>query len=130
MIQTLRPASLGLTVLVFCLLMIQGCSKSRPPAVARVEPLDRRVMLAAQAYDWSSVAIKGNGFIDGIVYSPAAPNVAYIHTDMGGAYRWDQGASKWQPMNDWSRWDDWAPQNMGVETMAVHPTDPNKVWMV
>lgn len=94
-----------------------------------LERLDPRVLLAAQAYDWQAAVIKANGFIDGIVYSPAAPGVAYIHTDMGGAYRWDSVPGSWTPLNDWSQWNDWAPQNLGVETMAVDPTDPNRVYM-
>src|SRR2546423_8861901 len=60
-----------------------------------VEQLEHRLLLATQPYDWRSVAIKGDGFIDGIVYSPAEPNLVYIHTDMGGAYRWDDFARKW-----------------------------------
>ena len=83
-----------------------------------LERLECRCLLTALAYDWKSVAIKGNGFIDGIVYSPAQQNEAYIHTDMGGAYRWDNAGNKWMPMNDWSQWNDWAPQNLGVETLA------------
>lgn len=93
------------------------------------EMLEPRLFLAAQAYDWKSAAMKGDGFIDGIVYSPAAPNVVYIHTDMGGAYRLDTSTNRWVPLNDWSQWNDWAPQNLGVETMAVDPTDPNRVYM-
>src|SRR5690242_5750829 len=90
----------------------------------RCEPLESRLLLAAQQpYDWRSVTIGADGFIDGIVYSPAQPNLVYAHTDMGGAYRWDQFAQKWTPLNDWSRWDDWPAQNLGVETMAVDPTD-------
>ena len=96
---------------------------------ATLEPLERRTLLAAQAYDWYDATIKANGFIDGIVYSPASPDVVYIHTDMGGAYRWDRGAARWRPLNDWSRHNDWAPQNLGVETMAVDPADPNRVYM-
>src|SRR3954451_18790847 len=99
------------------------------PKLHILERLEHRVFLAAQAYDWKSVVIKGNGFIDGIVYSPAQQHEAYIHTDMGGAYRWDNPGNKWMPMNDWSQWNDWAPQNLGVETLAVDPTTPNRVYM-
>jgi hypothetical protein len=95
----------------------------------RLEQLEPRMLLSAQAYDWNSVTIKANGFIDGIVYNPAAPNTVYIHTDMGGAYRWDQAAARWMPMNDWSQWNDWSPQNLGVETLAVDPTNANRVYM-
>jgi hypothetical protein len=49
---------------------------------------------------------------------------------MGGAYRWDQSLGKWTPLNDFSPWNDWATQNMGVETMAVDPTNANRVYMV
>ncbi|MGA2797151.1 MAG: LEPR-XLL domain-containing protein, partial [Thermoguttaceae bacterium] len=97
----------------------------------RFEQLEPRMLLSvvAQAYDWNSVTIKANGYIDGIVYSPAAPNTVYIHTDMGGAYRWDQSLSKWMPMNDWLQINDSA-QNNGAESLAVDPTDANRVYMV
>src|SRR5690349_9808315 len=94
-----------------------------------IQLLELRLLLATQPYNWQNVVIGANGFIDGIVYSPAERNLVYAHTDMGGAYRWDQPLGKWTPLNDWSRWDDWAPQNLGVETMAVDPVDPNKVYM-
>ena len=94
-----------------------------------IESLEWRMLLAAQAYDWNNVAIKGNGFIDGIVYGKAADNTVFIHTDMGGAYRWDQSANKWMPMTDWVQSGDAAQYN-GAESMAADPTDPNKVYLV
>src|SRR2546423_1445358 len=94
-----------------------------------VEHLEQRVLLSSQAYDWKNVVIKGNGFIDGIVYSPAQPNLVYAHSDMGGAYRWDDPSARWTPLNDFSRWNDWPLQNLGVETMAVDPSDANRVYM-
>ncbi|HEY7710851.1 MAG TPA: LEPR-XLL domain-containing protein, partial [Candidatus Entotheonella sp.] len=95
----------------------------------RFEQLEPRMLLSAQAYDWNSVTIKANGFIDGIVYSPAAPNLAYIHTDMGGAYRWDQSANRWMPLTDWIQGPDWSVNYNGAETMAVDPTDANRVYL-
>ncbi len=85
--------------------------------------------VVSQAYDWNSVTIKGDGFIDGIVYNPAAPNTVYIHTDMGGAYRWDQSLSKWMPMTDWLQYTD-SDCNNGAESIAVDPTNANRVYMV
>lgn len=81
----------------------------------------------SQPYVWKSVAVKGNGFIDGIVFHPAARGLVYIHTDMGGSYRLDGG--RWTPLNDGSRWDDPAARNLGVETLAVDPTDADRVYM-
>jgi xyloglucan-specific exo-beta-1,4-glucanase len=87
------------------------------------------MMLSAQAYDWNNAVIKGQGFVDGIVYSPAAPNTFFAHTDVGGAYRWDQSASKWIPVTDWIPLGDPA-QNFGAQTMAADPTDASKVYLV
>ncbi len=95
-----------------------------------IEPLEARRLLAVDAYNWSNAVIKGNGFVNGVVYSPAAPNVAYAYTDMGGAYRWDASVQRWSSVSDWSKWSDWSAQNMGVEAMAVDPVDPNRVYMI
>ena len=45
---------------------------------------------ATQPYTWQNVKIGGGGFIDGIEFSPAQQNLLYAHTDIGGAYRWNQ----------------------------------------
>src|SRR4051812_47608949 len=70
----------------------------------------------AGPYVWKPVTIKANGFIDGIVYSPAAKDVVFIHTDMGGAYRWDAKAGKageWVCVTDWANSADPAAKHMG-----------------
>ncbi|HEX3358428.1 MAG TPA: hypothetical protein VHS31_15750 [Tepidisphaeraceae bacterium] len=94
-----------------------------------LESLEFRRFLAAQAYDWNPVTIKGNGYLDGIVYSQAAPNVAYAHADVGGAYRLDPTTNTWIPLTDTFQLNDPA-QNGGAQTIAVDPTDPNRVYMV
>ncbi|MDB5326620.1 MAG: cellulose-binding family, partial [Phycisphaerales bacterium] len=93
------------------------------------ESLEARQHFAAQAYDWNSVTIKGNGFINGVVYNPAAANTFYAHADIGGAYRWDATAGKWASMIDWAKYNDGSANQMGVETLAVDPTDANRVYM-
>src|SRR3954468_20281098 len=108
----------------------RATTKSATAVRPFLEPLEQRLHLASQPYNWNSVTIKGDGFIDGIVYSPAAQNVVFMHTDMGGAYRWDQTANKWMPMTDWVRYNDPQTQFNGVESLAVHPTDPNKLYML
>lgn len=46
---------------------------------------------------------------------------------MGGAYRLDPSTQIWQPITDLFSNDDW---NMyGIESMAVDPTDANRVYM-
>ena len=55
----------------------------------------------AQAYVWKSVVMKGGGFIDGIVFNPTQPGLAYCRTDVGSAYRWDNQAKVWVALTDW-----------------------------
>ncbi len=84
----------------------------------------------AEPYHWKSVTIKANGFINGIIFSPAEKNLVYMYTDMGGAYRWDESLQRWSPLNDWSRYTDGPAKHLGVEGMAADPHDANKVYMV
>ncbi|MGC4030783.1 MAG: hypothetical protein QM754_03405 [Tepidisphaeraceae bacterium] len=80
----------------------------------------------AEPYAWKSVVIGANGFINGIVFGRAAGTPCYINTDMGGAYRLD--GDTWTPLTDWVKHDDWSLSQNGVETLAVDPTDPNKLY--
>jgi photosystem II stability/assembly factor-like uncharacterized protein len=78
-------------------------------------------------YTWKSVQIVGGGFVDGIIFHPTAKNVRYARTDMAGAYRWDSASHRWQPMLDWMPYKDL--NLMGVESIAVDPRDPNRVYL-
>ena len=78
-------------------------------------------------YSWKNVQIVGGGFVDGIIFHPTAPGVRYARTDMGGAYRWDAAANRWQPILDWIPYKDL--NLMGVESIAVDPADPNRVYL-
>ncbi len=80
-----------------------------------------------QTYTWKSVQIVGGGFVDGIIFHPAAAGVRYARTDMGGAYRWDDKANQWQPMLDWIPYKDL--NLMGVESIAVDPHDAKRVYL-
>ena len=82
---------------------------------------------AAQPYTWKSVQIVGGGFVDGIVFHPTAKGVRYARTDMGSAYRWDEQAKRWDPLLDWVPYEDL--NLMGVESIALDPQDPNRVYL-
>lgn len=79
-------------------------------------------------YAWRSVVIKANGFINGIVYGPVERGLAYINTDMGGAYRHDAATGSWVCLTDWIDHADWSLNQMGVETIAVDPTEAGRVY--
>lgn len=78
-------------------------------------------------YTWKSVQIVGGGFVDGIIFHPTAKNIRYARTDMGGAYRWNATADRWQPILDWVPYKD--RNLMGIESIAVDPLDPNRVYV-
>lgn len=76
-------------------------------------------------YRWSNVAVGGGGFAPAMVFSPAERDLAYLRTDMGGAYRWDARLSRWIPLQD----DETVSSFMGIESIAPDPTDPKIVYM-
>jgi photosystem II stability/assembly factor-like uncharacterized protein len=80
-----------------------------------------------EPYSWKNVQIVGGGFVDGVIFHPTAPNVRYARTDMGGAYRWDAAAHRWQPILDWVPYKDL--NLMGVESIAVDPADSRRVYL-
>lgn len=83
--------------------------------------------VSSQNYSWRNVQINGGGFITGIVYHPTQWGVVYARTDIGGAYRWDPGASSWTPLNDQlGRADE---QLMGVLSFAVDPANSNLLYL-
>lgn len=82
---------------------------------------------ASAAYTWKSVQIVGGGFVDGFVFHPTVKDVSYARTDIGGAYRRDPKTRRWEPMLDWVSYADL--NLMGVESIAVDPSDPSKVYL-
>ncbi|WMJ73977.1 immunoglobulin domain-containing protein [Cytophagaceae bacterium ABcell3] len=78
-------------------------------------------------YSWGNVEIVAGGFLTGIVYHPTEQGLAYARTDMGGAYRLDGTTRRWEPLTDVFDADDW--NMMGIESMAIDPTDPDRVYM-
>jgi photosystem II stability/assembly factor-like uncharacterized protein len=75
-------------------------------------------------YRWSNVVVGAGGFAPGIVFSPAAPGIAYLRTDMGGAYRWEDRAGRWVPLMD-----GFAEGSFyGVESIAPDPVELRRVY--
>ncbi|HLP24853.1 MAG TPA: hypothetical protein VK477_04195, partial [Acidobacteriota bacterium] len=83
--------------------------------------------VTTESYIWRNVAIGGGGFVTGVEFHPTERGLAYARTDVGGAYRWDAAAQTWVPLLDWLGQPDWNLQ--GVESIALDPTDPNRVYL-
>ena len=82
---------------------------------------------AEQQYVWRAVAMGGGGFVDGIVFHPTARDLMYARTDVGGAYRWDDKKQEWIALTDWL-----SPAQgnfTGIESIALDPSDPNRVYL-
>jgi photosystem II stability/assembly factor-like uncharacterized protein len=76
-------------------------------------------------YQYRSVSILGGGFVTGIVFCPAARDLIFARTDIGGAYRWN--GDHWTSITDWvdRNTNNW----MGIESIACDPRDPAVVYL-
>lgn len=78
-------------------------------------------------YNWQNVEMVGGGFVTGVINHPTAKGLVYARTDIGGAYRFDDKTQRWLPLQDWITRPDW--NLYGVESLALDPTDPQKVYI-
>src|SRR4051812_46067174 len=78
---------------------------------------------AAEPYVWKNVTVGAGGYIPGIVFSRAEKGLAYLRSDMGGAYRWDDVKRTWIPLQDAER----ESSYHGTESIAPDPLDPEVV---
>ncbi len=89
-----------------------------PVAAVRAASVD------SEDYVWKNVTVGGGGFVPGIVFSRAEKGLAYVRTDIGGAYRWDAARAKWIALEDGIAEGNY----LGVESIAPDPVDANVVY--
>jgi hypothetical protein len=87
--------------------------------------LSQDVAPAPAPYQWRNAKVGGGGFAPGVVFSPAEQGLAWLRTDMGGAYRWDQATGRWSAVQDGMA----EGSYMGVESIAPDPIDPAIVYL-
>ncbi|MDR6787052.1 photosystem II stability/assembly factor-like uncharacterized protein [Sphingomonas sp. BE138] len=79
----------------------------------------------AAPYVWRNVAVGAGGYAPNLVFSPVERGLAYLRTDMGGAYRWDDAARRWIALQD----DNAVSSYMGIESVAADPVDADVVYL-
>jgi xyloglucan-specific exo-beta-1,4-glucanase len=79
----------------------------------------------SEPYVWKNVKVGGGGFIPGIVFSPVEKDLAYLRSDMGGAYRWDDKRLTWLPLHDQLG----ESSYFGTESIAPDPRDADVVYV-
>lgn len=94
---------------------------------SRVEAQTQSSTPSSVPYIWKNVQIVGGGFVDGIIFHPTEKDLRYARTDIGGTYRWNDESKSWEPLMDWVSYPD--TNLMGVESIAVDPADPNRVYL-
>jgi xyloglucan-specific exo-beta-1,4-glucanase len=76
-------------------------------------------------YVWRNVTVGAGGYAPGIVFSTAEKGLAYLRTDMGGAYRWEAREQRWIPLQEALA----EGSYMGVESIAADPLNPDVVYL-
>ncbi len=87
------------------------------------------------SYTWKPVRLGAGGFVTGFITHPQNSAVRYCRTDVGNAYRWDNGNSVWVPMvvkgtsSGMPGGVSNAPTQYGVESIALDPNNTNVVYL-
>jgi hypothetical protein len=78
-------------------------------------------------YRFHRIQIGGGGFISGVLFHPSVKGLAYVRTDIGGAYRQDTAGGPWAPLLDWVSNKD--ANLLGVESLAIDPARPDDLYL-
>ncbi len=77
-------------------------------------------------YRWDNVPIGGGGYLTGIKIHPSDPDLIYVKTDVGGAYRYDA------EQNELVQMFGWIPREQsnlyGINGLALDPSDVNVIY--
>src|SRR5882672_1850743 len=109
------PSSQSMTLLYRCLAGVSGLI---------VTALCLAATPAAPAYVWKNVQVGGGGFAPAVVFSRVEKGLAYLRTDIGGLYRWDNALGRWIPLQDSMA----ESTYFGIESVTPDPVDADVVY--
>lgn len=99
-------------------------SSSALPATARSNPAPSAAWVDPSYGAWHSCVMGGGGFLLNTMIAPSNPKRIYVHGDMDGLFRSDDGGNSWRMIHGGLDVKDGHYEYAGV---AVDPHDPDKV---
>jgi photosystem II stability/assembly factor-like uncharacterized protein len=100
------------------------------PTIDAAAPLFRPPATEAGfSLQWQTLPTGPGGFVTGLVIHPHERDVMFARTDVGGAYRWDPADKSWVQMLTTSSVSDRKASDYNVESVAVSPSDPQRVYL-
>jgi hypothetical protein len=83
---------------------------------------------AVSSYNWKPLKIGAGGYVTGIAIHPTTPNLMYVRTDVGGAYK--LGANDtWQQLIVASAVPNLTPSDYNVESLAVSKSNDQTLYL-
>lgn len=133
----------AIVVLVGAVAAISACSDSEPDPRADRAALRTGAVAPSSypdtsdpgvpggSYVWRSLPIGGGGWATGLAIHPSEPGVAYLRTDVSGAFRYDAASDAWTQMLtvDGLADAELRPEDHIVEAVAVAPSAADVVYL-
>ena len=88
------------------------------------------LIASGQSWTWKSVNNQGMGYVTGMVIHPDtknAPDLIYVRTDVGGAYRFDPSNQKWIQLMDFANLSQ--KGYFMIESIAIDSNNPDNVYV-
>lgn len=120
-------AALALVLIAFAGTAFAKAKKEKKPKAPKAKKGAAAAVAMPQYTQsgWKSAKIIGGGMIPGIIYNTSQKGVAYVRTDMGGAYRFDPQSESWIPLTDFAGYEDYG--RLGIASLATDPVEPNRL---
>lgn len=112
--------------------VLAGCSdKDDSSNALKQDNLYNATKVTETGFTWSNATIMGGGYIPGMVYNESEEGLAYVKTDIGGAYRKKKGEDKWTCITDSFGGEDGSGDwnYTCIESIATDPVEPQRVYM-
>ncbi len=94
-------------------------------AISVVEDSD--VPLSTMTANFDQAGIGGGGYVTGIYYHPTTPNLLYMRTDVGGAFRYNYEQKKWITLA--TNFPLGQENFYGINALALAPSNDNYVYI-